>query len=402
MRTSLQGKKLMILGAGILQVPAIQRALGLGIQTIALDMNPRAVGFDCEGVQAEVISTTDIPAVVACARKHGIDGIMTIASDMPVRAIAAVSEELGIPGPTRQTAIRATDKAEMLHALENAGVSIPRFAVARSEDEARAAFAAFDCDCILKPADSSGSRGVSLVSRDDGEALSAAFHYALADARNSVVVIEEAMRGPEVSVETLSVSGVCNVIQITDKITTGAPHFVEMGHTQPSSLKACEKRAISNLAQAAAMAIGIENGPAHVEIILTDDGPKIVEIGARLGGDCITSHLVRLSTGVDMVESAIRIALGMPAKLNAGYSAGSAIRFFNGPAGTISSIEGVEEALSIEGVQELGFQREVGDKAGSSMSSVDRTGYIIASGEDARSAVTACERALACVSVHVR
>lgn len=101
------------------------------------------------------------------------------------------------------------------------------------------------------------------------------------------------MIGPEVSVETLTVNGECNVIQITDKITTGAPHFVEMGHTQPSQLPENTKQKVAQLAKLANRAIGIINGPSHTEIIVTNEGPKIVELGARLGGDCLPRILCR-------------------------------------------------------------------------------------------------------------
>ena len=124
------------------------------------------------------------------------------------------------------------------------------------------------------------------------------------------------MEGAEVSVETLSINGECHVIQITDKMTTGAPYFVEMGHSQPSQLPKKTKEQISQVAIAANKAIGIKNGPSHTEIKVTKDGPKIVELGARLGGDNITTTFDTSFYRVDMVEDCINIALGMPADIN--------------------------------------------------------------------------------------
>ena len=98
-------------------------------------------------------------------------------------------------------------------------------------------------------------------------------------------------RGRKILVQSISYNGKVNIIAITDKITTGAPHFVEMAHSQPSKLNESTKREIESLAVSAIKAIGINNGPAHTEIIVTSEGPKIVEIGARLGGDNITTHL---------------------------------------------------------------------------------------------------------------
>lgn len=136
------------------------------------------------------------------------------------------------------------------------------------------------------------------------------------------------MEGPEVSVETLSFDGHTHIIAITDKVTTGSPEFVEMGHSIPSQLSIDTKLQIEKVVIAAIKAVGINNGPSHTEIIITKDGPKVVELGARLGGDNITTHLVPFATGVDMVEACIEIAFGNNPVLNKRISMGSAIRYF--------------------------------------------------------------------------
>ena len=128
-------KKLMILGASILQLPAIEQAKRMGLQVIAVDRDPEAIGFGVEGVIREVISTNDIPSVLASAKKHKIDGIMTLASDMPMRTIAKVSTELGLAGISEKTAYRATDKAAMRKTLEKAGVPIPVYYKVSNEQE---------------------------------------------------------------------------------------------------------------------------------------------------------------------------------------------------------------------------------------------------------------------------
>ena len=202
------------------------------------------------------------------------------------------------------------------------------------------------------------------------------------------------MQGPEVSVEVMVTHGVPHVLQITDKLTTGAPHFVEMGHSQPSRLPADAQEAIRDLASRAAVSVGIQNGPAHVEIILTKNGPKMVELGARMGGDCITTHLVPLSTGIDMVGNTIRIALGEEPDLAQKLHKGSAIRYFSVPCGVIREITGVEEARAIPGVKEITFVKQVGETAGDIGSSTDRVGFVIAQAYTAEEAVKVCERAI--------
>jgi biotin carboxylase len=149
------------------------------------------------------------------------------------------------------------------------------------------------------------------------------------------------------------------------------------------------------------LAVGIKNGPAHVEIMLTENGPKMVELGARMGGDCITTHLVPLSTGVDMIEATIRIACGEVPDITPKFKRSSAIRYFGVPNGVISSIDGVEEARKIAGVREISFVKGVGDTSGEIGSSTDRVGFVIADGDTNGSAAEACALALKAVKIRV-
>lgn len=270
-------KKLMILGASILQLPAIQKAVEMGLEVIAVDMNPDAVGFKVPGVFREVISTIDIDGIVEAAKKHKIDGIMTLATDMPMRSVAAVAKEMGLIGIDAETALKATNKVEMRKALHDAQVPIPKFFKVSNENEYMEAVKHFNVPFIVKPADSSGSRGIFEVKDITNErVISEAYRYCYPYSRVGDVVVEEYMNGPEVSVETISVDGTCHVIQITDKLTTGAPHYVETGHSQPTQLSKDVSNQIADVAKAANKAIGIVNGPSHTEIIVTSEGPKIV------------------------------------------------------------------------------------------------------------------------------
>ena len=394
----LTNKTIMILGASILQLPAIEKATEMGLKVVALDVNPDAVGFNVPGVVKEVISTIDIEAAVEAAKRHHIDGVMTLATDMPMRTVAAVAKECGLVGVSEETAIKATDKSVMREALRTAGVPVPKFFRVASINEFRTAVESIDGPFMVKPADSSGSRGILKV--DDRESLDSAYEYTKQFSHNGIVVVEECMIGPEVSVETLAIDGEVHVIQITDKITTGAPHFVEMGHTQPTKLDCVEE--IKRVAIAANKAVGIENGPSHTEIIVTKDGPKIVEIGARLGGDCITTHLVPLSTGVNMVEACIRIALGEKPDITPVLHCGSAIRYFQQHSGVVKSIVGVKTAESMLGIKQVSIVRGIGETITDITDSGSRMGFVIAQGTDADDAAEKCEKALEMVMVEVK
>ena len=396
-------KKLMILGASILQLPAIEKAKEMGLDVVVVDMNPDAVGFKVPGIEKEIISTIDIQAVISAAKRHRIDGIMTLATDMPMRTVAAVAKEMNLIGIDEETALKATNKAEMRKALQVNNVPIPKFYVVSNKDEYKDVVKQFNVPFIVKPADSSGSRGIFEVKDIHNEDLIVeAYEYCHPFSRVGDVVVEEYMEGPEVSVETLNVNGECHVIQITDKLTTGAPHYVEMGHSQPTMLSKEIAEQISKVAKAANKAIGIKNGPSHTEIIVTKQGPKIVELGARLGGDNITTHLVPLSTGVDMVESCIKIALGEIPDIKKKWNKGSAIRYFEQHAGVIDSIEGVDKAEEIDGVQQISIVHGVGEEVAEINSSGERMGFVIAQDVDVDAAIKDCLAALTKINVIIK
>jgi biotin carboxylase len=396
-------KKLMILGASILQLPAIEKAKEMGLDVLVVDMNPDAVGFNVPGIEKEIISTIDIQAVISAAKRHRIDGIMTLATDMPMRTVAAVAKEMNLIGIDEETALKATNKAEMRKALQLNNVPIPKFYVVSNKDEYKEVVKQFNIPFIVKPADSSGSRGIFEVKDiHNDDLIIEAYDYCHPFSKVGDVVVEEYMEGPEVSVETLTVNGECHVIQITDKLTTGAPHYVEMGHSQPTMLSNEIAEQISKVAKAANKAIGIKNGPSHTEIIVTKEGPKIVELGARLGGDNITTHLVPLSTGVNMVECCIKIALGETPDIKKKWNKGSAIRYFEQHAGVIDSIEGIDKAEEIDGVQQISIVHGVGEKVTEINSSGERMGFVIAQDVDVDAAIKDCLAALTKINVIIK
>lgn len=385
-----------------MQVPSIKKAHEMGYYVIAVDMNPEAEGFKYAD-EAVVVNTIDIPGVVEAAKRLKIDGVYTT-SDFPVRTIAAVGEALNLPAISVENAYKATDKIKMREALKAAGVPVPLFFKARTEEEFIAAvkeIRSHGYKCIVKPADSSASRGVDLLDKYDTDYLKEVYQYSKSYSHSGEVVVEEFMEGPEVCVETLNVNGTCYPIQITDKLTTEAPYFVEMGHTQPSQHTPEEQEDIKRVAIACNMALGNYNGSSCTEIKLTKDGAKVVEMGARLAGDYMTSDLVPLSTGVDMVESIIKIAMGEKPDVEHKFEKASAVRFLGAKEGTIKSITGVEEAAKVHGVIRVEMYVKPGDKSVEIKSSLDRLGYVISQAETPQDAVRICEEAMKKIKIEV-
>lgn len=389
-------KKLMIVGASVLQLPAILKAKELGLHVAVVDFNPQAVGIPYADEYYNA-STMDEDAVLAAAEAYKPDGIMTLATDMPMRGVAKTSEKLHLHSISYETAVKATDKFDMIKAFKEHDVPSPWFFVVDSLDELKLHKEDVTFPCIIKPTDNAGSHGVAKVY--SFQELLDNYDYSHSCSRRGKVIVEEYLDGPEVSVEVMVVNGEVNILQITDKITTEAPHFVEMGHTQPSRLPDEIQTAIRNVTIAACTAIGIDKGPAHVEMKVTKRGPVMIELGARMGGDNITTHLVPLSTGVDMVGATIKVALGENPDIKPTLHCGSAIRYFEVPFGTIKAIENVEEAQRVPGVKQITFTKNVGEESTPIHCSNDRIGFVIAQGATAEDAVKACEEAMQVIKV---
>lgn len=388
----------MIVGASVLQLPAIVKAKEMGLHVAVVDFNPQAMGIPYADEYYNA-STMDEDAVLAAAESYKPDGIMTLATDMPMRGVAKVSEKLHLHSINYETAVKATDKYEMIKAFKAHNVPSPWFFVVDSLEELKAQEKDVTFPCIIKPTDNAGSHGVAKVYSFQELLENYAFSYSCS--RHGKVIVEEFLEGPEISVEVLVLNGVVNVLQITDKITTEAPHFVEMGHTQPSRLPDDIQTAIRNVAVTACKAIGIDKGPAHVEMKVTKRGPMMIELGARMGGDNITTHLVPLSTGIDMVGSTIKVAMGEEPVISPTLHCGSAIRYFAVPCGTIKSIEGVEEAKIIPCVKQITFTKGIGEKSTPIQCSNDRIGFVIAQGETAEDAIAACEKAMELIKIEI-
>jgi len=384
-------KRLLIIGASVLQLPAILKAREQGLYVGVIDMNPDAAGVKFADKFYKV-STIDIPGVIAAAVDFVPDGVMTLATDMPMRSVAAVAEYFGLPGISPSVALNATDKVAMIECFKNNNVPAPWFYAISSRSGFIDLLKHVAPPFVLKPNDSSGSRGVVLVT--DNKMAIEAYEYSSSASRSGMVLVEEYLSGPEVSVEMLTIDGQSYVIAITDKLTTGAPHFVEMGHSQPSMLPESTLEKIKDVAIKAVKAIKIDNSPAHVELIVTSNGPKLVELGARLGGDCITSHLVPLSTGIDMIQASIQLALGLKPDITHRLDKGSAIRYLRSDEGAFDHVEGINEVNKLNGVKHIEIVKQVGDKISTVHGSGDRIGYVICQADNATSAIIMCEEAI--------
>lgn len=411
-------KKMMILGASALQVPAIKKAKELGYQIILVDYDENAVGFALADVKL-VVSTLDQEEVYRQALIYEPDVVITSTSDGPVRTAAYVNEKLGKqPDLSYENSLCATIKSKMRDRLRECGVPIPEYYAATDFAGFSEAVDRLNGHCIVKPADNAGSRGVVLLGgseRQDGiledeehgearERKRRVYEYSLENSRNGTVMVEEYMKGPEVSVEIMVVEGEPHILAITDKYITPPPYFVELAHCEPSRLDEETQNRIREVASQAVRAIGIENAPAHVEVKVTPEGPKIVELAARLGGDFITSRLVPLSTGIDMVGASVLLATGEKPDLTQTRKQGAAIHFIHAKEdqqGVIEKITVPETLREADGVEEIVLYQKPGATVQGTRSSNDRLGHVITVGKTAREAMKRGKQILDKIQVEI-
>ena len=370
-------KKLLVLAAGILQVPVIKRAKEMGYYVIAADGNPNAIGLQYAD-KPVVVNITSEEEVLHIAREEQIDGVIHPCSEVAMNVMGMLNDELSLSGISKDAAFRATNKHLMRRAFETFGAPSPK---SFCFDDAESAWNCFGNelpnDAILKPSRNSGSRGIAKIEKGiSKENFAELFERSKAESRDKTVMLEQFIEGPEFSVEIIVWDGIINVLTVTDKVTTGAPYFVELGHNQPSIYSS---EMVEEIKEAAFF--GVQDGKAY-----------IMEIGARLGGDFISTELTHLSTGVDMVAAAINCALGIaPCLEPIAPKQGVCIRYFCPTPGKLVSISNTE-LLNDEHVYLWEIYYKEGDIIPEVTSSLCRSGHLIVTEETPQKAIELAEK----------
>jgi biotin carboxylase len=397
----------LFIGAGRHQRAAIVRAQELGLRVVAVDADADAPGLAVAD-EAEIVDFSDTLAVIQAARRRRPDGVLTVSADRAVPVVAAVAEALGLPGIGSETAHGMTQKIAMRRRLAEQGVPQPRFAAARGLQEARLAAQTVGFPAVLKPADSGGQRGVfRLESADD---LDAHLHAALAESAAGEVVIEEYCEGLELNGIAVARDGRVDVLTLSDRLRPAGIGFgVGWIHVYPTTIFGDVLEEAERVAMAAVHALGMRDGIAFPQLLVGDDGSvRVVEVAARIPGGQM-ADLVRHGVGVDLVEVALRNALGEPLPdelVLPRYSQPLAIRFLTAepgplPAGKVRSVSGLERVLAFPGVVQAEVYFEVGETIRPVRLDADRRGYVIAIGETSVEALERAEAAARLLDVEV-
>ena len=317
-------QKLGIIGASYLQLPLIRKAKAMGLETHVFAWAAGDVG-EGEADHFYPISIVERERILEECRRIGIDGICSIASDLAMLTVNYVAQQMGLTSNSMAATEVSTNKSLMRQRFAQMGDPSPRSVRVTPETKLEAIDLAYPL--IVKPVDRSGSRGVTKITRSDQ--LAGAVERAMAQGFEKAAVVEEFAEGIEYSVESLSWQGAHTVLAVTRKYTTGAPGFIETGHIEPAGLDAGTLERVEAVTRHALTSLGLTCGASHTEIKIDRDGAiRLIEIGGRMGGDCIGSALVELSTGIDFVRAVIETALGRePENIEPLFHRAAAVRF---------------------------------------------------------------------------
>jgi biotin carboxylase len=386
------GKRLLVLGAGPAQLGLLAAARERGLFVIALDRDPAAPGFRYADRRA-IISTEDEPRIARLAEAERIDGVISPGIDWPVAIAARVAERQGLSHPiSGAVASLATSKLKQRERLGEAGVPQPRWQIVTEPNETA------EVPSVVKAPDRQGQKGLSLVK--EAAELRSALENAIAESRSGVAIVEELVEGPEVTVNAFSVGGRFVPLTVTDRLTADPPAFgVALAHAWPSQAAGEEA---ARVAEAAAEALGITDGPTYTQLRIGPDGPQVIELAARLGGGH-DAELVNAALGVDLNALALSAALGeeLEAPRPEPKVGGACVRFLVPPEGELSSVDGIDQARGQGGILDARLYREPGHVFGPFRHGADRAGAILAVGESRDDALARADRAAALIRFQV-
>ena len=366
----------MILGAGLFQLAAIRKAAALGWHVTTVDYLPENVAHRF-GHRYVNCSTTDREAVRAAAERLEIDGIFSMASDVAVPTVAHVAAALGLPGPSEQAAESLTGKHQFRRLQASSGLEHPRWCEGTSLEEVGSTVDLLAETVVVKPVDTSGSRGVAVVDRRDGEALEAAFAAAAGFSRSGRVCVEEYIEGTDVSADGLVLDGEIAFVRFTEKFSRD---FVVLGHRLPGPLTPREEGVATAALARHCRAAGYDDGPFDADLRVGGGRAVVLEMSPRLGGNGMPLVIAH-HTGVDLVELALKLAMGETAQVpdRAAASRGCGVRMLaaDRPGRVVSMATGPELKQALPAVASVELAVAAGAPVNAHRHGGDVFGYAV-------------------------
>lgn len=395
-----QGRTLLVLGASNYQCNVIRRAQERGIRVVVVDWSAENPGHAIAD-ESHVASTTDVSRVLHIARHSKINGIIAPATDVAVETQAVIAEQLGLFGPPAATARLLTSKSAFFHYLEKVGFAVPSF-VTITSDSLPTEFGHIPSPCVVKPDDSSGSKGVALVS--DSANLAPAVAMALHHSRSGKALVQHYEAGLQGTVEGCILNGEIGFLFVTRRQLPPLPALATAGHTVPSGLSPQQTQRIFEDVKQLLTSLNIFNSVFDADFVWSADGPKFLELTPRLGGNSL-SQLVRYHCGVSIEDMAIDIALTGTTAVNdrPPYGGTSKVVLLHSDEGGRLEYNptALPTALAVDGVQRVILDVDPGTTVSPFANGRHRFGEIIAQGTTPQDAEAAIERALAALELRI-
>lgn len=368
-------KKLLILGAGIYQVPLIKKAKDMGLYTIVASYPGNYPGLAIADEIWEV-DTRDADELLKRSKNANISGVCTSGTDVAIRSLGILCETLHLSGLSKTAAEIVTDKAFMKEAFIKHGVSCPRSCKASSYDEAFTAFEELGAPVIVKAVDSSGSRGITKA--DSPAELLDAWHAAKAVTKADYILVEKFIAAHEIGVDGFILNGEISFLLPHDKFThTVNGTTLPAGHAFPFHCTSALEQEIHKQVENAVYAVGLNNCAINADVLITESNAYILEIGGRAGATCIP-ELISLYGNFDYYEQMIRNALGMPCDFTFHAALPCMAKLlFSTQAGTITAIDDADlEALRNDSTC-ISLDYKVGDTVEAVRNGTSRIGHVI-------------------------
>ncbi len=365
---------ILILGAGVYQVPLIAKAKELGLRTVVATRagNYPGIPFADDFVDAD---TTDIEAILRVAREHAVAGVVTTGTDVCLPALGRVVDELGLPGTGYAAACRSMNKVLMKRAFAEHGVPTARFREFKEAADAKRFADQLGYPIMVKATDSSGSRGITKV--DTPVQFMAAWERAYAVSHNAQILVEEFLSGVEFGAQAfIHGDRVVAVFPHGDTVTP-APYFTPIGHSMPTQLTVKQQQETAAVIELAVRALGMRDCISNVDLMLVDGSPKVIEIGARMGATCLPENIA-IYSGMDVYGHLIRLALGEhpPVSIIA-RQANASLLLTSRKTGVIQALNVPPEVVSHPALVDLHWDVGVGDSVKAFQVGPDRIGHLI-------------------------
>ncbi|TMP31466.1 hypothetical protein CWB99_04215 [Pseudoalteromonas rubra] len=392
-------EKIMILGAGVYQVPLIKKAKELNFTTIVVSPNGNYPGLLIAD-ECVFCDIKDEVEVLKHAKKHDISGIVTTGSDVGVPTIGYVTEHLGLSGIGYENAKACTNKVRMKRKLLDANVNTAKFAVIQSKAEMQQALESFTYPVMIKAPNLSGSRGITKVYNLD-EALNA-FELATEISKSNEIIVEEFLEGEELGAEVIiDRNGNAKVI-IHDRINFSGKTDVPIGHAIPSQCSDIVKKNIETELLKAVEALNITCTVSNSDIMVVGEQAFIIEIGGRMGATCIPENIASFYN-VDMYELIIDLCLGRNIDMSFSGSGKANVSrlLISDKAGVIKGIE-MPDVSSMENVEAFQLDYGVSENVRKFAVGPDRIGHIVVSGSSVAEAGSELDRLLSDINIVIR